>query len=36
MLFYQQVNDKRKEKFEVSREDDCVFKYIGQEVKKNP
>ena len=33
MLFNQQVIDKMKEKFEISREDDCVFKYIGQEVK---
>ena len=30
---YQQVIEKIKEKFEISREDDCVFKYIGQEVK---
>ena len=33
MLFNQQVIEKIKEKFEISREDDCVFKYIGQEVK---
>ena len=33
VLFSQQVIVKIKEKFEISREDDCMFKYIGQEVK---
>ena len=33
VLFNQQVIEKIKEKFEISREDDCMFKYIGQEVK---
>ena len=32
-LFNKQVIDKIKEKFEISREDDCMFKYVGQEVK---
>ena len=29
----QQVIDKIKEKLEISREDDGMFKYVGQEVK---
>ena len=33
VLFNEQVIDKIKEKFEISREDDCVFEYIGQDVK---
>ena len=33
VLFNQRVIEKIKEKFEINREDDCVFKYIGQEVK---
>ena len=33
VLFNQQVIEKIKEKFEISREDHCMFKYIGQEVK---
>ena len=33
MLLNQQVIDKIREKFEISREDDCMFKYVGQEVK---
>ena len=33
VLFNQQVIDKIKEKFEISREDDWMFKYVGQEVK---
>ena len=33
VLFNQQVIEKIKEKCEISREDDCMFKYIGQEVK---
>ena len=35
MLFNQQVIEKIKEKFEISQEDDCVFKYVGQEVKQD-
>ena len=33
VLFNQQVIDKIKEKFEISQEDDCMVKYVGQEVK---
>ena len=33
VLFNQQVIDKIKEMFEISQEDDCMFKYVGQEVK---
>ena len=33
VVFNQQVLDKINEKFEISREDDCMFKYVGQEVK---
>ena len=33
VLFNQQDIDKIKEKFEISREDDCMLKYVGQEVK---
>ena len=33
VLFIEQVIDKIKKKIEISREDDCMFKYVGQEVK---
>ena len=33
VLINQQVIDKIKEKFEISQEDDCMFKYVGQKMK---